>query len=470
MWILNADRRILAEILLGNGIDNLLDYNLADNFPKTPNIGDNLYLIWDSDPRIKKIPPSLIIVADNRLKDFLAWVVTYFSNFRPFTAYFRVFEFSTLESFIPWLEPPSLNGIESACIGLIIAESYILSSTAARPVLMTLSNCSSTLSYVLVRALSLGAHSNQINRIYDRWVLSRRITNQPERIMPSAEIKNICDVLYLLRQETIKQFEKDTFNKNVNILTACSEIYNAGRVSDDTWRIITNNSDALGTAHQQMIATREERVLYFQKIMTENSVKLLESSDIHAFVCGYLASMIAPGSFSHIDLLGRIQPLLPAARLWYGLCAGLQKKNEVLTLYQCLGRLLLRELLRYEPLLSLPNCDMALDELTILMEGNGLSNFPPYLTSRTIVEIYPCISTDIRWPKGETKKNGDGLPKSEDINQRVKLLSDLGNRLEQAIDIYKKLTDQGQKKLSEPKRHLPKQKKKKNSELFSEDK
>ncbi len=440
MWILSCDRKILTDILFVNVLSsNLFFLDDNESFPTEPLVGDNIYLIWGCDPRTIYVPPSLIVLADGKLKDFLAWAVTYFPNYRPFTAYFRVFEFSKLSSLLPLFKLPSLSGIETAFIGLIISEASILLSSLAKPVTMTIANCSNTLSYILIRAISLGINIDQIKDIADRWLLCRKITDQPERISLSNEIIKICHILiYLMNSVNGKYIEWDS--KDSIYLKSCSEIYNSGRVSDLTWRTLTSNSHNLENSHDHMLSTREERVVYFQKLIMDSEISAIEDVDKKGFILGYLASMIAPGSLAHFELLGRVHNLHPSVRLWYGVCSGLHKNNHILIINQCLGRLILRELLRHEPLLGPPVGYISLDELSIFAGGNYIQNLPPYLLKRLIIEIYPCISAGIVWPKIDLPKNTESIVKSDDNKDQIKLFSELGHQIEKVLDIYKKLS------------------------------
>jgi hypothetical protein len=468
MRILKSDRKILIDVLQGTYIHNSLNFLSNDDFPEKGILDDDLYLLWDSDPVLINRLPAIIVVSDGHLRDFLAWAVTYWSNFRPFTAYFRVLEFTSLCSIKSWLNKPSLNGIESACIGLIIAESHILFNTMEKSLPMSVANCSNTLSFILSRALALGASSKQIDNIYERWLLIRKNTAQPERILSAKEIRNIYQVLIDLSLRKEEYNKKDLLNEN--IFKACLEIKNDGRISYSTWHILTENIDILNIAHQQLAATREEKVLYFQKILEECVIEKINDKYVRSFIYGYLASMIAPGSFTHIDLLTKFLTSSPTVILWYGLCAGLQTKNELLSLYQGLGRRLLREILRHEPLLQPPICDLNFEELQILMEGsNNLVNLPSFLINRIAVEIYPCISTDIRWIKDEKKGPSDISSKQEAFGLQKKLFYDLGNCLEQALNIHRKLIAPEQRKNSIPKRAPQKQKRKQTKDLFSKD-
>src|SRR5436190_16871577 len=85
------------------------------------------------------------------------------------------------------------------------------------------------------------------------------------------------------------------------------------------------------------------------------------------FLCGYLASCLHPGSLEYVDLVTSHLSGLPTLMLWYGVCAGLHPQSSVLSEFGGLGRRLLRDVLRREHILDRPDCDLAFDELQVLL-------------------------------------------------------------------------------------------------------
>jgi hypothetical protein len=467
MWILDSNRRDLTEMLLGNGIGTYSECRFSEHFPTHTPSGDNIYLVWDSKPEDKAVLPSIIIVADGHLRDFLAWATTYFLSYRPFTAYFRVLEFQTLESLKHLLHPPSLEGIEAACVGLIIAESLLLSFGMEKPVPLTPATCSSTISYALARALALGASYNQLDIISEKWLVARKLTGQPDRKVEAVAVREIFKIPFLLNsqihQKTI--VDADKLVSITKIVDASWEIKRDGKISDVTWYKLTNGIEELKTAHRQMESSREERVRYFVRLLAENIFTRLPK-DVGAFICAYLVSLIAPGSLSHIDLVSRYGFPLPTTSIWYGLCAGLYKKNELLSSYNGLGRRLLRDLLRYEPFLAPPVSDIAISELQVLLEGNGKAvEFCTFTSNRAIVELQPCVSTYLMWPrhgaKQETTQQISLFRESGEPGFRDKLHRELGSHLKQALDIYRRLNEPTPSEPSRTDKADPKQKRKK---------
>lgn len=445
MWQLKVNREKLTEILIANGNKIQNEITQIDYFPTNPLKGDDLYLIWDNRAKDKNDLPNIIIVAEGHSRDFLAWAMTYFPNFSPFTAYFRVFELNMLESLKSWLDYPSLNGLEDACLGLILGEALLLSSAAQKKFAINPMTGNTTISYTLSRALALGASIQQMSLISENWILARKLTDQPFRKIDINNIITIFETLSLLRSEGYKYSNiKSSSSIPISVVEACFEIKNQGRVSGNLWKKLTGDNLGLKNAQESMEATREERVRFFQKLLSNNLYLNSHSEVEQSFIFGYLGSLIGPGSLSHFDLVERCTNQFPAALLWYGLCAGLYKKNEILNSFNVLGRRLLRELLRQESIFEKPTCDIAVPELKLYLEGDRKkTHFRTFSSSKIYVELYPCICTYLRWqinePKKQLEKQMQLFNTSEEFLIESNLLSDLGSSLQKVNYIFKTL-------------------------------
>ena len=435
MWIKQSDRKELIEVLSGNGADITQGCYSSDSFPADPIIGEDLYLVWGYDPGKYVYLPMIIIVADGHLRDFLAWASTYFPGYRPFTAYFRVLDFKTVTSLKGRFERPSLDGVDTGCVGLIIGEALTLSADLSSQGHLTVIACSSTISYCFARALAFGAKLNELDLISEKWVYARKITEQPARKLEINSVKDIWNALALLKSEANQDFGKPRVQ--IEIIEACSQLKRNGVISAHTWDVLTKDVEELRIAQKEMTAPREERVRFFQKLVYSKSFQKLHDYNMQSFVCGYLASLIGPGSMSHIDLVAQQVAKWPTVLMWYGLCAGLHRKSELLSSFNVLGRRILRELLKVESVLTWPSADIAVSELEILLKGDGkLNDFRTFSSNHVIVELFPLIHTYISWPKRDIGRQQELFPK---IPISVDLLSKLRMLLEEAIEVQRHL-------------------------------
>ena len=94
----------------------------AESTGKSYRIG----LAWEETDKEDALPRAIVIDHDQR-RDFLAWVVTYLPEFRPFTAYFRVLSKEFAAAYVAnhggeRRGDPSLGDLEDVCLGLAFGE------------------------------------------------------------------------------------------------------------------------------------------------------------------------------------------------------------------------------------------------------------------------------------------------------------------------------------------------------------
>src|SRR5262249_9076905 len=132
-------------------------------------------------------------------------------------------------------------------------------------------------------------------------------------------------------------------------------------------------------------------------------------SELTSFMLGYLASRIAPGTFVHSAILSPIVHRYPTALLWYGFCAGFGgtdvSERESVSSKRSMpdlpvtARRVVRDLLRPEPVLAYPTCDIAFVELVVLSRtGDPLSGLTRTSHGVAIVDLFPAVWTAINLP------------------------------------------------------------------------
>lgn len=362
MWVLEANRQTLVDLLAGNAREIFYRAFHQDQVMVKPLSKDDVCLLWESDPREPPLLPAVIVLANGRTRDFLAWAITYLTSYRPFTAFFKVMEHNVLTGLQANSDLLSLNGEEAACVGTIIAEASLVSFMSGKKVYLTPNSCSGLLSFALTRAIAIGTSTQVLQGVTEKWFVARKLSDQSYSSELLREIDEICKVLLEFRLRSSGQDSLLFARSSSPIVDACLEIRREGRVSDNLWHQLTSGIEGLRDAHEHMQGTREERVIYFQHTLTNENLISSQNLKSANFLVGYLASLIAPGSLAHIDLVMKYISSFRTAALWYGMCGGLQRKNEVLLSFNVLGRRLLRELLRKERLLDPPTCDIALPD------------------------------------------------------------------------------------------------------------
>jgi hypothetical protein len=145
-----------------------------------------------------------------------------------------------------------------------------------------------------------------------------------------------------------------------------------------------------------MNGPREERVTMFERYVEMLLQGASRDPSFTEFICGYLLSLISPGTLEHTHLLIPSLERVPGALLWYGLCAGLERGSKISRHFGGLGRRMLRDLLRSETLLDLPTCDIAISELEVLAAAPDMLEFRRANQNSVVVELAPFINAQMR--------------------------------------------------------------------------
>ncbi len=122
IYFLSCDRIRFAEIIANQSLLSETEVASTDTLNSISLSEDDILLIWQESPAGKFKLPRAVLVAEESMADFLAWVSTYFRHIRPFTAHCRVLTPSLAQLFTPPTSPISVPDIGSADIGLILAE------------------------------------------------------------------------------------------------------------------------------------------------------------------------------------------------------------------------------------------------------------------------------------------------------------------------------------------------------------
>jgi hypothetical protein len=158
-----------------------------------------------------------------------------------------------------------------------------------------------------------------------------------------------------------------------------------------------------------------------------------------AFILGYLASQIAPGT---MELLGLLSPYIhsfPGVLMWYGLCAGLHRRSTVASYAGGFGRRAIRDVLRSEGFLDGPTCDISLSELRIISsKGKGSLDFRTNSNTQIEVEIAPCVTATFRWPP-RSDVSEPLFPPSATIEEMESIRFDLVDVAQEVRDIAARL-------------------------------
>jgi hypothetical protein len=142
---------------------------------------------------------------------------------------------------------------------------------------------------------------------------------------------------------------------------------------------------------------REQRVEVIDMSLRALISMRRENDERSAFLAGYFASLLAPGTLDHADILAPVASLLPTAYLWYGLFAGMNVRGECLPIGNLLARRIVRDLTLPDRLVDRPRCDVALEEMAMVGPGENVLRLTGK-SGRLEIDILPGVTTAVRWP------------------------------------------------------------------------
>jgi len=355
--------------------------------------GDML-LVWPDRPE-PDLFPSAVILREGDVRDFLAWVATYVTGFRPFTAFCRVTDIQTAARFTRRHGRRLPRELQSVCLGMILGEAAAYIGETGTGKGLSVKACSATYSYVLAKSLWLGANKFGVESVGAAWNRTRDITHQNRLRIPVGELQRAWSVVGELARSEEMAYVPPLRGLPSGILEVCFDLYHKGVASRNSLEDLGHGSRNLLDLIPRSNDTREGRVIALE-IALQNLSHVKEETTA-AFLAGFLVSQVAPGTMEHLGLLKRWAQSLPSAYVWYGLCAALQRPNNLVGFGDGLGRRMLREVVRNEQFLDEPKCDIALQELELVPNDQWLPEFRSMTASGQLdVELEPCVVTSVR--------------------------------------------------------------------------
>ncbi|HLH16251.1 MAG TPA: hypothetical protein VKX45_03480 [Bryobacteraceae bacterium] len=392
MWISQATRTEFLGIVQAERQLAALDGPAFERVDELPRLRSELMLVWPVDPHERPMLPSVIVLPERGTRDFLAWTSTYLAEYRPLTALVRVLEEpETRRYFRP--EPIRwLGRLQNVCASLVLAET--ITHLEGDRDLSSLPGVAfgNTYSFSRARDLALWGASDPRDRLFERWRSARNLMRQPRLPFDSRDLTLPWSIVAIIAAGGSIGPEESGQRR---MIEAARQVFTDGNIREDLWSHLLVQG-GLSQSQVPRKSSREDRVVAWEAIARQWP-ESSSAQEIYAFICGYLADAIAPGSFEHVNLVLRSARDPRRTLLWYGLFAGLTPASAVRDAFNGLGRRLLRDIMADASVLDRPRADIALPELELVAARAGRPLFFTASSSAVHVEIAPCISTLVRW-------------------------------------------------------------------------
>ena len=439
MWQSTIRRKQFLEVLQRDQIESSQEVREATREDRLRE--GEIRLLWAKEPRAVELPFGLV-VRESEVDDFFAWTNTYLPNWCPITANFRV-----LSDKEPSLEAPRLNEkgarlLETASIGLIIAEAISQAVESYDMDRLSVAGCMATFSFAASQGLMRNVSATDVAH---QWSECRKITGQaPLRLEARSLLPPWEAVNELVTSEPGSEGRKSGATARRLFATSLREIIATREIGPATWNRLTIRFPSARKAIIPMRGTQEERVAVLEGVLREKFGQRHRNMEETSFIVGYLASRIFPGTIKHAGLLLEHLESFPNAVLWLGLFASLHGRRELNM--SSLGRRIWRALSAEKTIISRPRCDIALRELLVLVEGGVFGvQYKTETPGRLVVELQPCIETVVRWPVHEqvreSHRQGELFGnRAIELGDMIRDLREVRNRLDNITQKMERLT------------------------------
>ncbi len=432
------DRRDFGDLLSEEGISQLNIKEVSEIYSLETPVHNSLLSVWSQDPGIIKKLPEVLICQDGSQNDWAAWITTFAVRIRPFSAYMRLMTHTEFQRTMIGSQMPNVGPLIWPATGIILGEVLVASGLPDKA-LETLSATAftSTLSFVMCRTAMLNANYKEWLHLIDMWNSTRSATQQKTRAIESASIARVCTII--LDALGYKSDSPMLTRDYPELIEACRYLLKSPH---STLSSLFGNH-IFADVELMMRGSREDRVRAFEEFIYQSDGISVSKSEIMSFMLGYLASRIAPGTIRHSSVLSSVTKRYPTAMLWYGFCAGFaerdinmpdsNKRNSID--FPSSARRVIRELLRTEPIVGTPTCDIGYLELIALSRTSGdpLEGLIKTSQSSAIVELLPGVCTSV-----SVSAKPQAKPQDHELRER-QIISSIGKQIERLRETYNDL-------------------------------
>ncbi|WDI93183.1 hypothetical protein [Xanthomonas campestris] len=339
---------------------------------------------------------QLILVRDDQLQRFYAWVSTYLPGISPLSQLIRVITVSEFKDVLS-RKVGSENRFRQAWVGVVLGECMARTKDMRSFSGMSLAAAQSAVSLPIAKMYALGVSIVEYKRALSRLnFLPYRSSNSlgalnSDQLMPVWSALSGCDFY--------REFASGTgaSSKAQDLLSsACIELSMDGRVSDD---LLLAMAKIFEPARELMYfdsAPAENRVSLFDQIVekrTLNADVATGLGQIQAFIIGYAASRIAVGGLRHVVLLDGLGLLEGIAKVWFCLCCFITGRASMADSMVNLARLIDRELRHDFSAFHVPRHDIGWEEFSSMTvsenQAKQLTLLPKASPRSASIEIVP---------------------------------------------------------------------------------
>lgn len=389
-------------------------------------------LIWDRKPTARNPGNPLVVIGDAHMLDLYAYTSTYISTHFPFSAFFKVLNASEAEAIFR-RRGGKEGEIRAPLVSLIMAEAYVQMGGKAKTVSeIPISACMATYSASAIQLASQGGGVHELAKMSDSWADCRSLLRSDPLTLQTRDLESFWRAilpLFNVERDDAGVHEDVPWARYRELLLR--EFSQFGRVSPPTWEKLTNGLPKSTSALQSMGESKERRIRALDEATRELLSDTGADTATRELVAGFLVAMAAGGSLQYLSLIEPFRASFPRSALWYAFFCALSDRNDVMTIGECLGRRLARDLLQTRDVFEQLDCDIASEELRlVLSDGESKMNFRRARHSVVKVEVYPGVHATFR--ATPHRENDEIDTKAVERNKEIRyLLSRIGRLMDE---------------------------------------
>ena len=401
MQVAVVDRSQLADILRGVGGSGAAAIEIVDGRLTRP-LNAGSVGVGYCDGHLTSLPHFIVVPGSDR-REFFAWVNTFCPFVTPLSQWCRVVTQRELAGAQTARVPPKYGGAVSAWAGAMIGEAILHMRTGRKLAQLSIAALHTCATFVAARSFGLWQDRDTHVLAMERYEAARRILGGTDRDVPSADYQRVWEVLETLSGGESRMRQGGSWKEDLTV-PACEDIQRTGFVGKGT---MTKVLEQLGWSEDYLEFERvgaEQRLRIFDRsveCLGRMRERLRSVEALAEFTVAYFAARIGGGASGHIGLLEGIIGRRPMVALWYGVTSALHRPEVWGAEFEGLGRLALRELAFPWRFSDPPRCDIAVDELTALVDPSRRSaslRFRGAMRKVVNVEVALGVNGAVRLP------------------------------------------------------------------------
>lgn len=349
-------------------------------------------LAW-LDSHASKHP--IICVKASEMREFLAFISTYVGTYVPFTAFFRVIPLEML-SFLPYLDGTASDDdlLGRGVIGVALVEAALGGRNSSGKLDdLSVQACMATTAAVTARCIQL-SYNNSMTLVSVERV--EAVRSSFEGATGSQADRPLMKDFWATALAAALPEAGDSSQSDVDIVNFLSSIFVSRRRGHDLQlSLLTKFAPGLSDQFAMLRSNREDRVRALEQIFEKIPENRL-SNAVAEIIMGYAAAQVAEGSFSYIPLISRYGKELPMSPMWFGLFSGMSPQSDVLTISNCLGRRLVRQVEAIPGLMPNIDADLNYEESIIYKTEIQNRKIRTDHSSLISIELIPGVSFPVR--------------------------------------------------------------------------